>query len=200
MFLIVGLGNPGAQYAMTRHNVGFMALDRYLGDSARWKSEFKSLLCRGRIEAASGKSEDVIFCKPQTFMNLSGEAVRAIIDFYKIELDRMLVLHDELDIPYGTLKIQKNRGPGGHNGLKSLNTCLGTQDYLRVKIGVGKPTDPRFDISNWVLSAFSKDEQNSLPEMLDHLGDAIECFTSLGPSQLANRFSKTFIEEKESKE
>lgn len=194
MYLIVGLGNPGSKYQLTRHNIGFMALDRYFesaGGKAVWKEEKKAQVLRAKIE-----SQDVIFVKPQTFMNLSGEAVRPIMDFYKIDLDHILVLHDELDIGYGAIKVQRNRGPGGHNGLKSLNEHLGSQDYTRLKIGVGKPPDARWDIANWVLSNFFEDEAAQLPEFLDTVGDAIESFVLNGYDKTATKFTRgSYVEQ-----
>lgn len=190
MFLIVGLGNPGAKYMLTRHNIGFMALDRYVDKASAWKEERKALVCRASITSASGEKHDVIFAKPQTFMNRSGESVRALMDFYKIDLDHILVIHDELDIGYGAIKIQRNRGPGGHNGLKSINEVLGSQDYTRLKLGVGKPPDPRWDIANWVLSGFFEDEAKLLPEYLDVAGDALESFMIDGYQKTATKFTR----------
>ena len=192
MFLIVGLGNHGSKYAMNRHNIGFMALDRYfesaVGDSKvrpNWKPDGKALAVRLKIQ-----NEEVIFIKPQTYMNLSGEAVRPIMDFYKVDLGHVLVLHDELDIDFGAIKIQRNRGPGGHNGLKSLNEHLGSQDYTRVKLGVGKPPDNRWDIANWVLSNFFEEENAKLLEILDTAGDAIESFVLSGYDKTASKFTR----------
>lgn len=189
MFLIVGLGNPGAKYQLTRHNIGFMALDRYFesagASKAVWKEEKKALVCRAKIE-----SKDVIFVKPQTFMNLSGESVRPLMDYYKVDLDHILVVHDELDIGYGAIKIQRNRGPGGHNGLKSLNEHFGTQDYTRLKLGIGKPPDNRWDIANWVLSNFFEEETAKLTEFLDTAGDAIESFVINGYDKTATKFTR----------
>lgn len=188
MFLIVGLGNPGAKYLLTRHNIGFMALDRYFESAGRqpvWKEQFKSLTARVKIE-----NEDVIFTKPQTFMNLSGDAIQPLMDFYKIDLDHLLVVHDELDIGFGAIKVQRNRGPGGHNGLKSLNEKLGTQDYTRLKLGVGKPPDPRWEIANWVLSGFFPEETAQLMDFLDTAGDAIESFVLNGYQKTATAYTR----------
>lgn len=188
MFLIVGLGNPGAKYLLTRHNIGFMALDRYFesaGGKPVWKEQFKALTTRVKIEG-----HDVLFAKPQTFMNLSGDAVQALMDFYKIDLGHVLVVHDELDIGFGAIKIQRNRGPGGHNGLKSLNEKLGTQDYTRLKLGVGKPPDPRWDIANWVLSGFFPEETAQLMDFLDTAGDAIESFVLNGYQKTATAYTR----------
>ncbi len=194
MFLIVGLGNPGSKYLLTRHNIGFMVLDRYFesaGGKAVWKDDKKALVCRAKIE-----SHDVVFVKPQTFMNLSGEAVRPIMDFYKIDLDRILVIHDELDIGFGAIKVQRNRGPGGHNGLKSLNEHFGTQDYTRLKLGISKPPDSRWDIANWVLSNFFEEEASKLTEFLDRAGDAIESFVVDGYDKTATKFTRgSYIEQ-----
>jgi PTH1 family peptidyl-tRNA hydrolase len=192
MFLIVGLGNPGAKYLLTRHNIGFMAVDRYFesaGGKPNWKEQFKALITRVKID-----DQDVIFAKPQTFMNLSGEAIQPIMDFYKIDLDHLLVVHDELDIGFGAIKLQRNRGPGGHNGLKSINEKLGTQDYTRLKLGVGKPMDSRWEISNWVLSAFSSAETTHLTDFLDTAGDAIESFVLNGYQKTATSFTRGSIE------
>lgn len=192
MFLIVGLGNHGAKYMLNRHNIGFMALDRFFesasgpgGAKPNWKLDGKALTTRAKID-----SEEVIFVKPQTYMNLSGEAVRPIMDFYKIDLGHLLVVHDELDIGFGAIKVQKNRGPGGHNGLKSLNEHLGSQDYTRLKLGVGKPPDNRWDIANWVLANFFEDEAAKLPEFLDTAGDAIESFVLNGYNKTATKFTR----------
>lgn len=200
MHLVVGLGNPGTKYQLTRHNIGFMALDRYFetathgGARPVWKEEKKALVLRAKIE-----SNDVIFVKPQTFMNLSGEAVRPIMDFYKIDLDHVLVLHDELDIGFGAIKVQRNRGPGGHNGLKSLNEQLGSQDYTRLKLGVGKPPDSRWDIANWVLSGFFEEETSQLAEFLDTAGDAIESFVLKGYDKTATKFTRGSFAEQAAK-
>ena len=193
MFLVVGLGNPGAKYLLNRHNIGFMALDRYFesaGGRPTWKEERKALVARAKITGQGGTAHDVIFVKPQTFMNLSGESVRALMDFYKIDLDHILIVHDELDIPYGAIRVQRNRGAGGHNGLKSLNEQLGSQDYTRLKLGVGKPPDKRWDIANWVLSNFFEDEAPHLPEFLDVAGDAIESFILDGFQKTATRYTR----------
>ncbi len=218
MFLVVGLGNPGTKYLLNRHNIGFMALDRYLesaGGRSAWKEERKALVARAKIgpqptgqttgqtgqttsrgeaklgaRPGAGATEEVIFAKPQTFMNLSGECVRALMDFYKIDLDHLLVVHDELDIDFGAIRVQRNRGAGGHNGLKSINEQLGTQDYSRLKLGIGKPPDKRWDIANWVLSNFFEDEAPHLGEFLDFAGDAIESFILNGFQKTATRFTR----------
>lgn len=188
MWLVVGLGNPGGKYILTRHNVGFMVLDAYtvsVGGAPRWKEERQSLITRFKIEDV-----EVLFAKPQTFMNKSGESVRALMDYYKIPIENLIVIHDDCDLGFGAIKIHKNRGPGGHNGLKSLNECLGTQDYVRVKIGVGRPSNPRMDVASYLLSNFATEEQEALHEMLSIGGDAIETLIFEGPSIAATKHTR----------
>ena len=187
MWLVVGLGNPGGKYAMTRHNVGFMALDAYCASVGlpRWKEEKQALVARLKIE-----EEEVLFVKPQTFMNKSGESVRALMDYYKVELEKIIVLHDEIDQGFGAIKIHKNRGAGGHNGIKSINELLGTQDYLRLKLGVGRPTHPGMDVAAYVLQNFSAEEQTHLHEFLSTAGDAVESLIFDGYNKAATKFTR----------
>lgn len=187
MWLIAGLGNPGGRYALNRHNVGFMALDAYCASvgSPRWKEEKQALTTRLKID-----EEEVLFVKPQTYMNKSGESVRPLLDYYKISIDKLIVLHDEIDIGFGALKIQRNRGPGGHNGLKSINEVLGTQDYVRLKIGVGRPKDPRMDVAAYVLQNFAPDEQTHLHDFLAYCGDAMESLIFDGYDKAATKFTR----------
>jgi PTH1 family peptidyl-tRNA hydrolase len=187
MWLVVGLGNPGGQYALNRHNIGFMALDAYATSvgGPRWKEERKALITRLKIE-----NEEVIFAKPQTFMNLSGESVQALMAFYKIPIENLVVLHDEIDIGYGATKLQQNRGPGGHNGLKSINECLGSQNYTRIKLGVGRPSNPKMDVAAYVLQNFSTEESATLHEFLAFAGDAIESLILDGYSKAATKFTR----------
>ena len=192
MWLIVGLGNPGAKYLMTRHNIGFMALDGFTASLGNLPSreERKSVTCRFKLE-----NTEILLCKPQTFMNKSGEAVRALMDFYKIDRAKLVVVHDEIEIPFGTIRIQNNRGPGGHNGLKSINEHLATQDYLRVRLGVGRPSNPKFDVSDYVLQGFSKDEEPLLTPYLDKAGDAIETIIFQGWEKAASQFNGSAVGE-----
>ncbi len=193
MWLIVGLGNPGAKYLLTRHNVGFMALDNFTAGIGNLPSreERKAVTCRFKLD-----DEEVLLVKPQTFMNKSGESVQALLDFYKIDLARLIVVHDDIDQPFGSLKIQKNRGPGGHNGLKSINEVLGTQDYIRLKLGVGRPQDlqAKMDVADYVLQKFAEAEQSLLIDFLDRAGDAIECIVFDGFEKAATKFSRSSIE------
>lgn len=187
MWLIVGLGNPGGKYSLHRHNIGFMALDAYCASIGhpRWKEERQALVVRFKID-----DEEVLFVKPQTYMNKSGDSVRALMDYYKIPLDRLIVVHDDIDQGFGAIKIHKNRGPGGHNGLKSINQMLGTQDYVRLKLGVGRPSVPKMDVAAYVLQNFSQDEQEHLHDFLAVAGDAIESILFDGLSKAATKYTR----------
>mgnify|MGYP001557836626 CR=1 FL=1 len=187
MWLIVGLGNPGAKYAMTRHNIGFMALDAYAQGvgNPRWKEERQALVVRLKMD-----DQEVIFAKPQTFMNKSGESVRALMDFYKVELEKIVVVHDEIDVGFGAIRIHKNRGSGGHNGIKSINQMLSTQDYVRLKLGVGRSPNPNIDAATHVLQNFAPEEQADLVDFLNVAGDAIESLIFDGTSKAATKFTR----------
>ena len=190
MWLVVGLGNPGGKYSLNRHNVGFMALDSYCAGVGfpKWKEERQAFVTRLKIE-----EEEVLFCKPQTYMNKSGESVQALMHFYKIERPNLIVLHDEIDIGFGAIKIQQNRGPGGHNGLKSINQMLGSQDYVRIKLGVGRPPHPGMDVASFVLQDFSSAEQQHLHDFLSVAGDAVESLIFDGYNKAATKFTRAPI-------
>ena len=154
--LIVGLGNPGAEYARTRHNVGFIAVDELAGADATWKSEHDALTYRTQIDGHA-----VIFVKPMTFMNLSGNAVGAIARFYKIPTENIIVIHDDMDLPVGELREKVGGGSAGHNGIKSIDSAVGAE-YRRIRIGIGHPRDfdLKIDPADWVLGRIG-DEQMS---------------------------------------
>lgn len=186
LWLIVGLGNPGPEYAFTRHNVGFIAVDLWaqaLGVT-RWSSEAKAFVAR-----AKWGNQDVLFVKPQTFMNRSGESVQPLLQYYKIPLEQLLVVHDELDFPFQTMKLQKNRGAGGHNGIKSISERLGTADYARMKIGIGRPPHPEMEVSAHVLGKFTPEEGQQLVGFLDWCGDAAECLLQQGFPKASSLFN-----------
>jgi len=164
MLLFAGLGNPGSAYAMNRHNVGFMAVDRLASQHgfSPWKKKGASLISDGQI-----KSEKVILAKPQSFMNESGLPVAELVRFYKIELNDVFVFHDELDLPAGKLRVKASGGHGGHNGLRDIDRHIGT-NYWRVRIGIGRPPHNDMLAKAWVLANFSRDEQSSwLQGLLD---------------------------------
>ena len=162
--LIVGLGNPGAEYAETRHNAGFWLCERLareLGASFARESRYHGLVAKARIAGS-----DIWLLMPQNFMNRSGQAVRALTQFYRIEAAEMLVLHDELDLPPGQMRLKFGGGLGGHNGLKDITAHLGTQDYWRLRIGIGHPGD-RNEVVDYVLKAPRKEERNEIDAALD---------------------------------
>lgn len=163
--LIVGLGNPGSEYAITRHNVGFMAVDALAGDGASWKSEKNALTTRGEID---GKS--VIFVKPQTFMNDSGRAVLPLMTFYKLPLENLIVIHDDMDLPNGKIRQKIGGSSAGHNGIKSIDAAVGN-GYRRIRIGIGHPRD--FDNpmnpADWVLGKFSVDQLDEIKKAIDDI-------------------------------
>ena len=165
MHLIVGLGNIGEKYQLTRHNVGFMVIDemtKNLTTSNINNSNFQSTLL---------KSGYNLFSKPTTFMNNSGLAVHAIKEYYKINLENIIVIHDDLDLPFGAVKYKIGGGHGGHNGLRSCDAHMG-KEYIRVRIGIGKPQN-KSDVVNYVLNNFSKEELNNLKDIISHVIDAI---------------------------
>jgi PTH1 family peptidyl-tRNA hydrolase len=188
-FLIVGLGNPGRSYLKTRHNIGFMVVDALSSDQGlAFESGFKSEVARINIGGQQG-----YLIKPQTLMNLSGEAVQYFVQFYKIPLDQVVVIQDDLDQEFGCLKWQKKRGHGGHNGIKSIHQVLGTNDYVRLKLGVGKPPRPDWLIADWVLSPFSSDEQSKLPELLKISCDSLKSWVEVGFDKTASLYNKKWI-------
>jgi PTH1 family peptidyl-tRNA hydrolase len=182
--LIVGLGNPGPQYSWTRHNAGFMVLDRLSRLSAIpvTRKAFSGLAGDGNWEG-----ERVYLLKPQTFMNLSGRSVAEALRFYKLSLSDLIVIHDDLDIPFGNVKLKQGGGHGGHNGLRSLAQELGSPDYARIRIGVGRPVHG--DVVNYVLSSFAKDEMDVLLEVLDGALDALEMLLKEGMPKAMSIFN-----------
>lgn len=160
--LVVGLGNPGAQYACTRHNVGFMAVDTLAGADATWKSERDALTARMDIDGRR-----VIFVKPQTFMNNSGVAVGALMTFYKVPLENLIVIHDDMDITVGDCREKIGGGSAGHNGIRSIDAHVG-RDYRRIRIGIGHPRDfgLPMDPADWVLGKFGATQMEIIQETI----------------------------------
>ena len=186
MWLVVGLGNPGNQYALTRHNIGFMTVDYFLkglGNPSA-KNQFKAEVYQTKIG-----DHPVIFCKPQTFMNLSGESVQPLLGFYKIPQEHLIVIHDEIDQPFAQMKIQKNRGHGGHNGIKSITGLLGSMDYIRLRLGVGRPENPNVPVADYVLNKFTQEEFQQLPEFLNKSCDAVESILHDGVQKASTKFN-----------
>ena len=187
MWLIVGLGNPGAKYAFTRHNIGFMAVDYLLKslEAPEPKPDFKGLLAKFRWEG-----QEVIVLKPQTYMNLSGDSVRPVMDFYKVSPDHLIVLHDEIDIPFNSIRLQKNRGHGGHNGVRDIHAKLSSSDYIRLKLGVGRSANPNLPVHEHVLQRFGDEEMAALPEFLNRSVDAIDAILRDGLSKASTQFNR----------
>ena len=181
-WLIVGLGNPGAEYSGNRHNAGFMVLDEL---AARAGGRFKSHKSRSDVLESRG----AVLAKPLTYMNLSGGPLKALSDFYKIGVERLIVVHDELDVPYGALRAKFGGGDNGHNGLKSITRVLGTRDYLRVRFGIGRPPG-RMDPAAYVLKDFATVERKDLPFLVDRAADVVESLMERGLETTQNDFHR----------
>ena len=181
MKMIVGLGNPGKEYKDTRHNVGFLVLDNYLED-ASWKEKFSANYYIDNINC-----EKVLFVKPLTYMNLSGDAVVQFVNYYDIELDDILVIHDDLDLPFGKYKIKVDSSAGGHNGIKSIINRLGSQDFARLKIGISH--DRSIDTKDYVLGKFSKADKELFEGMLPTFKKIINCFINEGIDRTMNIYN-----------
>ena len=186
MWLVVGLGNPGSEYARTRHNIGFMVVEELAGRASAGpaKAKFGAEIPEGKLHG-----ERITFCKPMEFMNVSGNAVGRAAGFWKVAPDRVLVLHDELDLPWGRLRLAAGGGPGGHNGIKSIIAAIGS-DFPRVRIGIGRPPAGSRDAANHVLGGFSRDEQKDLPVLTAEAADAVEAILKDGLPAAMNRFNK----------
>jgi len=190
MFIIAGLGNPGSQYQWTRHNAGFLFLDRlaHLENTAITRKNFSGLVG----EWKQGNDRHILL-KPQTFMNLSGRAVMQALQFYKLPLSRLIVVHDELDLPFGTVRFKQGGGHGGHNGLRSIMEQLGKGDFIRLRIGIGRP--PHGDTVNYVLGNIPPDQMEALPRVLDGGLDMLEMMLDQGLPKAMSLFNnRNFLE------
>ena len=185
-WLIVGLGNPGREYEKTRHNAGFRAIDRIAEKLGVRIDKLKFQGLYAQVNTATGK---LFLLKPQTYMNLSGEAVKLAGGFYKVPPERVLVIYDDVSLPLGKLRIRGNGSAGGHNGIKSIIQELGSQDFPRVKIGVGAKPHPEYDLADWVLSTFSAQEEKALGPAIDRAADAALCIMEKGIAEASNRYS-----------
>lgn len=183
-WLIVGLGNPGPTYAGNRHNVGFMVLDLL---AERVGGKFKAHKGRADVVEARLAGEPVVLVKPKSYMNESGGPVASVRNFFKVPIEQLVVVHDELDIPYGALRLKRGGGDGGHNGLRSLTRSLGSGDYLRVRFGIGRPPG-RQDPADFVLEDFRAAERKELPFFVDRAADAVEALITIGLEPAQNRF------------
>lgn len=184
MKLIVGLGNPGKEYEKTRHNIGFMTIDKYadkLGVSIT-KEKYNGLYAETIIN-----SEKVILLKPQSYINLSGEVIRRFIDFYKINIEDILIIHDDLDLEVGTYRVKQHGSSGGHNGLKNIELHLGTQEYKRIKIGISN--NKLMDTKDYVLGKLTKEEQEKIDEVKNVVMDILDDYFKITFDQLMAKYN-----------
>ena len=182
----MGLGNPGKEYARTRHNCGFRALD-ILADKLGCKVDKGKF--QGLYGQCSFQGKKLLLLKPQTFMNLSGRSVLQLSSYYNIPPQRIIVLFDDISLPPGRLRVRADGSAGGHNGIKSIINEVGSQDFPRVKIGVGAKPNPEYDLADWVLSSFSVQEEKALCSALERSADAALCIITHGISETANRYN-----------
>lgn len=185
-WLVVGLGNPGPEYARTRHNVGQMVLDEL---ASRLGGTFKVHKTRAQVLESRLRpgGPRVVLAKPMTYMNTSGGPVAGLAKFYGIPAERVIAVHDEIDIPFAALKLKIGGGEGGHNGLRDMSKALSTKDYYRVRVGVGRPPG-RMDAASYVLKPFSSTEGKELPFLLDDAADAVEHLVEIGLLEAQQRF------------
>ena len=181
MKLIAGLGNIGEKYCFTRHNAGFMVLDKWaLDDGFAFKEEKK-------LKSFIAKKDDIIFVKPTTFMNLSGEAVRAVMDYYKIDVKDILIIYDDIALDLGRIRFRANGSDGGHNGIKSIIQHVGTKDFDRLKVGIGP--QPNVPSENYVLQNFPKENLEELKNVLKKSIDSVKFYLEYGIEKAQNRFN-----------
>lgn len=184
-FLLIGLGNPGREYKDNRHNVGFILIDRI---AVRLNARGMKLQSKAIVTNANYEERKLILAKPQTYMNLSGHSVQGLAHFYKLPLENLLVAHDDLDLPFGTIRLRPGGGPGGQKGVASAIEQLGTQDFARLRLGIGRPPG-RMDPSAYVLQDFSRDEMKILSDILDRAADATLEFVVNGLDKAMNKFN-----------
>lgn len=186
-WIVVFLGNPGTKYVGTRHNAGFMAcdaLERELNVSVN-KLRFKALTATVSIGG-----EKVLLMKPQTYMNLSGEAVIQAVKFYKVPADRVIVVSDEVALPIGKMRIRKSGSAGGHNGLKNIILHLGTEEFPRIRMGVGSAPHPDYDMADWVLGSFKGQDAADMEELAKRVSKAIQCYVTEGAEKAMNMYNR----------
>ncbi len=188
MYLIAGLGNPGDKYRMTRHNVGFEVLD-YLADVYRIK--INKIKHKALIGECSIHGEKVLLAKPQTFMNLSGESVREIANFYKIPPENIIVIYDDKSLAVGSVRIRKKGSDGGHNGMKSIIYQLVSDNFARIRIGIGEPAGEAENLVGHVLGRFSKDEITTIEKIIEKVPDMLSCIIREGADAAAGKYNIT---------
>jgi PTH1 family peptidyl-tRNA hydrolase len=186
LHLIVGLGNPGTEYAKTRHNAGFLLVEKL---AAQWKTGWTNeRKFDARIAKAERSGKRVLLCEPQTFMNLSGETVGALKDFYQLPLNQILVVVDDADLPFGEIRLRAGGSSGGHHGLESIEQYLASREFARLRIGIGRRDGVR-EITNYVLGKFDPTENKLLEKVLDRVSGQIECWLNAGIEKAMNQFN-----------
>ncbi|MEO8356877.1 MAG: aminoacyl-tRNA hydrolase [Chloroflexota bacterium] len=184
-YLLIGLGNPGRQYSDTRHNVGFMLIDRL---AVRLNARGLKVQSKAIVTSAVHEGHKLILAKPQTYMNLSGQSAQGLLNFYKLPMENMLIAHDDLDIPFGSIRIRPKGGPGGQGGMASTIEQLGTKDFPRLRIGIGRPPG-RMDPAAYVLQSFKREEMKILSEIIDRAAEAALEFVMNGLDKAMNKFN-----------
>jgi PTH1 family peptidyl-tRNA hydrolase len=194
--LIVGLGNPGADYAKTRHNAGFLLVEKL---AERWKTDWTNeRKFKARIANAKCNGRKALLCEPQTFMNLSGETVGALKDFYQMPLKQLMVAVDDADLPFGEIRLRKSGSSGGHHGLESIEQHLASREFARLRIGIGRKDGSR-EITNYVLGKFDSSENELLKKVLERAVGQVECWLDAGIEKAMSQFNGVVDSENEKK-
>ena len=186
MYLITGLGNPGAKYDYTRHNAGFMFIDYF---AMKHGIPMKKIKFKGIVGDGTINGEKVILLKPSTFMNLSGTSVVEAMNFYKIPIDRLLVVFDDISLELGRMRIREKGSAGGHNGIKNIIYLLGADNFKRIKLGVGKKPHPDYDLAKWVLGKFRPDDLKKLYQAVDNAEEAVKLMVNGKTDEAMNKFN-----------
>lgn len=187
LFLIVGLGNPGREYVATRHNAGFLLADRL---AERWRCGWtEERKFRARVGRAERGGRKVILCEPQTFMNASGEAVGAVAEYFKVPAARVLVMVDDADLPLGEIRMRRSGSSGGHHGLESIEQHLGTNEFARLRVGIGRRAAAGRQITGYVLENFAESERELLGKILERATGQVECWLDAGIEKAMNQFN-----------
>lgn len=186
-FIVAGLGNPEQKYCFTRHNAGFLAIDSL---ASKYGCRIGSLKHRGLCGSAVISDKKVLLVKPQTYMNSSGECIAAAARYYGVPAERIIIICDDCALPVGQIRIRRKGSDGGHNGLKSINACIGSQEYPRIRIGVGEKPHPDYDLADWVLSRFSESELKTLTSRFDDVCTAVELIISGDADAAMNRYNQ----------
>lgn len=186
MFLLAGLGNPGIKYALTRHNVGFWIVDAL---ASRAGVKLKKVCCRSYTARAVLAGKEVVLAKPLTYMNRSGLAVRALLQYFSLQPENLLVIYDDLDLSPGRLRLRSRGGSGGHRGMASVIALLGSENFARLRLGIGRPPGETGDGVDYVLSHFKADEERQIMEAVELAADAVETFLAYGLEAAMNRYN-----------